>query len=155
MKPNGQYIPLHAGDRGMSDMMVCLPDGRFAAIEVKKKGNKPTPEQLVFRASPAQWRDRHRGLQHRRCDEAVVSATGSSHFARSASGKRTKRTTPRRPKPTTTMSAAETHRNTFNTAYSGRSPTLRHPVVRDPASQSRVCRQLATSNEPFKCYCEA
>jgi hypothetical protein len=29
----------------MSDMIVCLPDGRFAAIEVKKKGNKPTPEQ--------------------------------------------------------------------------------------------------------------
>lgn len=48
MKPNGQYIPLPAGDRGMSDMMVCLPDGRFAAIEVKKKGNKPTPEQLEF-----------------------------------------------------------------------------------------------------------
>lgn len=48
MKANGQYIPLPAGDLGKSDMIVCLPDGRFAAIEVKKKGNKPTPEQLDF-----------------------------------------------------------------------------------------------------------
>jgi hypothetical protein len=47
-KKDGGYIPLPAGDRGMSDMMVCLPDGKFAAIEVKKKGNKPTPEQLDF-----------------------------------------------------------------------------------------------------------
>jgi VRR-NUC domain-containing protein len=47
-KADGSYIPLPAGDRGMSDMIVCLPDGRFAAIEVKKKGNKPTQEQLQF-----------------------------------------------------------------------------------------------------------
>src|SRR6266481_1467647 len=47
-KSDGSYIPLPAGDRGMSDMMVCLPDGRFAAIEVKKKGNKPSPEQVEF-----------------------------------------------------------------------------------------------------------
>jgi hypothetical protein len=48
MKASGQYIPLPAGDRGMSDMIVCLPDGKFAAIEVKRPGNKPTAEQLEF-----------------------------------------------------------------------------------------------------------
>ena len=37
-----------AGDRGMSDMLFCSPDGRFGAIEVKRKGNKPTPEQEEF-----------------------------------------------------------------------------------------------------------
>ena len=47
-KPDGSYTPLPAGDRGMSDMIVCLPDGRFAAIEVKKRGNKPSPGQLQF-----------------------------------------------------------------------------------------------------------
>jgi len=48
LKPNGQYIPLPAGDRGMSDMIGCTPLGNFFAIEVKKHGNKPTPEQIEF-----------------------------------------------------------------------------------------------------------
>jgi hypothetical protein len=48
MKKDGSYIPLPAGDRGMGDMVGSTPTGRFFCIEVKKKGNKPTPEQLEF-----------------------------------------------------------------------------------------------------------
>jgi hypothetical protein len=47
-KPDGAFIPLPKGDRGISDIIACSPAGRFIAIEVKKKGNKPTAEQLEF-----------------------------------------------------------------------------------------------------------
>src|SRR5690348_9795815 len=40
------YIPSHT--RGVSDIIGCLPDGRFLAIEVKRPGGKPTPEQQQF-----------------------------------------------------------------------------------------------------------
>lgn len=33
---------------GTSDIIGCSPTGRFIAIEVKKKSNKPTPAQLEF-----------------------------------------------------------------------------------------------------------
>lgn len=33
---------------GTSDLLVCLPWGRFAAIEVKKPGEKPTDLQRAF-----------------------------------------------------------------------------------------------------------
>ena len=33
---------------GSSDIIGIMPDGRFLAIEVKKPGKKPTPEQLNF-----------------------------------------------------------------------------------------------------------
>lgn len=36
---------------GCTDIIACLPDGRFAAIEVKRPGNKPTPEQISFMES--------------------------------------------------------------------------------------------------------
>ena len=48
VKPDGAYIPLPKGDRGISDIIACSPAGRFCAIEVKKKGNKPSTEQLEF-----------------------------------------------------------------------------------------------------------
>jgi hypothetical protein len=44
MKPNGSYIPLPAQERGISDILGCLPDGRFLAIEVKAPKGKPTEE---------------------------------------------------------------------------------------------------------------
>jgi hypothetical protein len=33
---------------GIGDIIGCSPTGRFIAIEVKVKGNEPTPEQLEF-----------------------------------------------------------------------------------------------------------
>lgn len=35
-------------EAGCSDLIVCLPDGKFAAVEVKRPGNKATPEQISF-----------------------------------------------------------------------------------------------------------
>lgn len=40
------YIPQR--QRGVSDLICCSPEGRFVAIEVKMKPNKPTDEQLEF-----------------------------------------------------------------------------------------------------------
>ena len=40
------YIPSHT--RGVSDIIGCLPGGRFLAIEVKAPKGKPTTEQLQF-----------------------------------------------------------------------------------------------------------
>ena len=34
--------------KGVPDILGVLPDGRFLGIEVKRKGNKPTQEQLDF-----------------------------------------------------------------------------------------------------------
>jgi hypothetical protein len=44
----GKYIPLAFGEKGISDIIACSPNGRFIAIECKKKGNKPSPDQLEF-----------------------------------------------------------------------------------------------------------
>lgn len=33
---------------GCSDLLVCLPDGMFAAVEVKRPGGKLTPHQRAF-----------------------------------------------------------------------------------------------------------
>ena len=46
MKPNGSYIP--AQMTGIADILGILPTGRFLAIEVKRKGNKTTPNQDIF-----------------------------------------------------------------------------------------------------------
>ena len=46
-KPDGSYIPTHT--RGVSDIIGCIPKtGRFLALEVKRPGGKPTPEQQQF-----------------------------------------------------------------------------------------------------------
>lgn len=37
--------------RGCSDVLAVLPDGRFAAIEIKRPGNLPTDDQRDFLAS--------------------------------------------------------------------------------------------------------
>lgn len=37
-----------AGIRGISDIIGVLPDGRFLAIECKRPGQRPTPDQLAF-----------------------------------------------------------------------------------------------------------
>lgn len=46
-KVGDRYIRFN-GTPGCSDILACLPDGRFAAIEVKRPGGKPTPEQISF-----------------------------------------------------------------------------------------------------------
>ena len=47
-KATNSYIPLAYGEKGISDIIGCLPDGRFLAIEVKRQGNKPSIEQADF-----------------------------------------------------------------------------------------------------------
>lgn len=37
-----------ASEPGVSDLVGMLPDGRFLAVEVKRVGNKATPEQQSF-----------------------------------------------------------------------------------------------------------
>lgn len=44
----GSYIPLSFGEKGISDVIACSPKGTFVAVEVKKKGGKPSPDQLDF-----------------------------------------------------------------------------------------------------------
>jgi hypothetical protein len=47
IKRDGSYIPTHT--RGVSDIIGCIPkSGGFLAIEVKRPGGKPTPEQQQF-----------------------------------------------------------------------------------------------------------
>jgi len=42
------YIPLSFGEKGISDIIGCSPKGTFVAVEVKRKGGKPSPDQLRF-----------------------------------------------------------------------------------------------------------
>lgn len=44
----GKYIPLAAGEKGISDILGCTPQGKFLAIEVKQPKGRPTPDQLAF-----------------------------------------------------------------------------------------------------------
>jgi VRR-NUC domain len=50
-KPNGSFIPLAFGEKGINDVIGCLPDGRFLAIEVKRPSGRPTLEQREFIAN--------------------------------------------------------------------------------------------------------
>ncbi|QGH73305.1 MAG: VRR-NUC domain protein [Siphoviridae sp. cttb18] len=43
-----QYIPLSFGEKGISDIIGCTRDGRFIAIEVKRKGGRLSEEQKLF-----------------------------------------------------------------------------------------------------------
>jgi len=45
---NGERFAFTNGTKGISDIIACSPRGTFVAIEVKKPGGKPTPEQLEF-----------------------------------------------------------------------------------------------------------
>lgn len=47
-KATDSYIPLSAGEKGISDVIACSNKGTFVAIEVKKPGGKPSPDQLEF-----------------------------------------------------------------------------------------------------------
>jgi hypothetical protein len=47
-KPNGKYIPLPDGEKGVSDIIACSPDGRFIAIEVKRPGGVVSEDQKNF-----------------------------------------------------------------------------------------------------------
>ena len=46
----GSYIPLSFGEKGISDIIACSPKGTFIAVEVKKPGGNPSPDQLDFLA---------------------------------------------------------------------------------------------------------
>lgn len=45
-KPNGSYIPMHG--TGISDLLGLTREGKFFAIEVKRPGGRPTPDQMRF-----------------------------------------------------------------------------------------------------------
>jgi hypothetical protein len=45
---NWLVIPLPAQERDVSDILGCLPDGRFLAIEVKSDNGHATDEQAAF-----------------------------------------------------------------------------------------------------------
>ena len=47
-KATNSYIPLSFGEKGISDIIACSPQGTFIAVEVKKPGGKPSPDQLRF-----------------------------------------------------------------------------------------------------------
>lgn len=44
----GKAIPFKYGDRGISDIIGLSNTGQFIAIEVKRKGRKPSTEQIDF-----------------------------------------------------------------------------------------------------------
>ena len=43
-----RYIPLSAGEKGISDIIACSPKGIFWAVEVKKPDGKVSAEQQDF-----------------------------------------------------------------------------------------------------------
>jgi len=45
---DGEARAFRYGDKGIADIIGCLPSGRFLAIEVKRPGGKMTPEQDKF-----------------------------------------------------------------------------------------------------------
>ncbi|MEX2053934.1 MAG: VRR-NUC domain-containing protein [Candidatus Colwellbacteria bacterium] len=45
---NGEAVFFSHGEKGISDIIACSPKGNFTAIEVKKRGGKPSTEQLEF-----------------------------------------------------------------------------------------------------------
>lgn len=47
---DGKSVAFRYSEKGISDVIACSPQGRFVAIEVKKRGGKATPEQLDFLA---------------------------------------------------------------------------------------------------------
>ena len=47
-KENGSYIPMPNLEKGVSDLIACMPDGRYLAVEIKQKGNHATPDQQSF-----------------------------------------------------------------------------------------------------------
>lgn len=48
VKKTGHYIPLSAGEIGISDIIGLTKNGIFLAIEVKAPKKKPSKEQLDF-----------------------------------------------------------------------------------------------------------
>src|SRR3990167_10530073 len=46
----GKPVYFAHGEKGISDIIACSPKGTFVAIEVKKPGGRPSPEQLDFLA---------------------------------------------------------------------------------------------------------
>jgi hypothetical protein len=39
---------LHFGKKGNADILGCLPDGRFLAVEIKTPHGRLSPDQLAF-----------------------------------------------------------------------------------------------------------
>ena len=44
----GKTVAFKYGEKGVADIIACSPRGTFVAIEVKKPGSKPSPEQTEF-----------------------------------------------------------------------------------------------------------
>lgn len=44
----GRWVHFGVGGNGGSDLIGWGPQGRFVAVECKRKGKKPTAEQLAF-----------------------------------------------------------------------------------------------------------
>jgi hypothetical protein len=44
----GKPVYFAHGEKGVADIIACSPKGSFVAIEVKRPGKKPTPEQVEF-----------------------------------------------------------------------------------------------------------
>src|SRR3990167_6155960 len=48
-KNTGKYIPLSFGEKGISDIIGCLPpDGKMIAVEVKSNTGVPSKEKVEF-----------------------------------------------------------------------------------------------------------
>src|SRR3990167_7357363 len=45
---DGKAVFFAHSEKGISDIIGCTKEGRFIAIEVKKPGGRPSPEQLEF-----------------------------------------------------------------------------------------------------------
>lgn len=45
---DGKSVAFRYSEKGISDIIGCSTEGTFVAVEVKKRGGKPTPEQLDF-----------------------------------------------------------------------------------------------------------
>ena len=64
-----RFVRFVVGVKGVSDILGCLPDGRFFACEVKRPGKKPSVEQLDFlskvnaRGGVGIWTDSVEGLE--------------------------------------------------------------------------------------------
>lgn len=69
--------------RGVSDLLGCLPNGRIIAIECKRPGGRPTPEQVRFirdiqsRGGLAMIADNAETVKNALADAGIEPAQGS------------------------------------------------------------------------------
>ncbi|GMO63333.1 MAG: hypothetical protein Ta2A_10360 [Treponemataceae bacterium] len=71
----GAYI--HFGEKGAADLIGCMPDGRFVAIEVKAPKGRLSPEQKQWLA---RIEARHGLVVVARCVEDVIVALKAAGY---------------------------------------------------------------------------